>query len=212
MSMIDLLKNERARNTAIFGVVTGIVTNNQDPENLGRVKVKIPRLSGDDESEWARVVSFMAGNDRGAVFLPEVDDEVLVAFEFGDLSMPYIIGSLWNGQDAPPPLNSDGENNIRIIKSRSGHVIRLNDKDGEETIEIVDKSEANSIVINTADNKVTITSDADIEIICPNGKFLVDANEIQMKTATAINLKADGDLKAEASGTMTLKGATVNIN
>lgn len=212
MSMIDLFKTEKTHNSAIFGVVTGIVTNNQDPDNLGRVKVKIPRLSGDDESEWARVVSFMAGKDSGAVFLPDVDDEVLVAFEFGDLSMPYIIGSLWNGQDAPPQINSDGENNIRIIKSRSGHVIRLNDKDGEETIEIVDKSEANSIVITTADNKVTITSDADIEIICPNGKFLVDANEIQMKTAAALNLEAGGDLKAEASGTMTLKGSTININ
>lgn len=212
MSMIDYLKTQRAKSMSVFGVVTGIVTNNQDPDNLGRIKVKIPRLSGVDESAWARVVSFMAGNDRGAVFLPEVDDEVLVAFEYGDLSMPYVIGALWNGQDVPPQLNSDGENNIRVIKSRNGHVIRLNDKDGEETIEIIDKSEANSIIISTADNKITITADADIEIKCPNGKFSVDANEIEMKSATASNFKASGDLKAEASATMTLKGSIVNIN
>ena len=66
----------------------------------------------------------LAGNLRGFYFLPEVDDEVLVAFEQGDARFPYVVGALWNGKDAPPEKNDDGQNNVRAIKSRSGHVIR----------------------------------------------------------------------------------------
>ena len=140
MSITDVLEQGRRSESKIYGVVVGIVTNNKDPEELGRVKVKLPRISGEDESHWARVATFMAGKDRGAFFLPEVNDEVLVAFEHGDINMPYVIGSLWNGVDKPLETNSDGKNNVRVIKSRSGHIIRLNDKDGEEKIEIIDKS------------------------------------------------------------------------
>src|SRR5204862_7721429 len=128
--------------------------NKQAPDKHGRVKVRFPWLSNDDESRWARVAATMAGNDRGVYLLPEVEDEVLVAFEHGDISFPYVVGSLWNGKDAPPATNDDGKNNIRVIKSRSGHVVRLNDEDGKETIEIIDKSEKNSIVIDTAKNTV----------------------------------------------------------
>ena len=80
----------------------------------------------------------MAGKERGLYFLPEVDDEVLVAFEHGSPDAPYVLGGLWNGKDVPPESNADGKNDRRSIMSRSGHVIRLNDKEGEEQIEIVD--------------------------------------------------------------------------
>lgn len=212
MSIADLLEKRRERPDRIYGVVVGIVTNNKDEEGLGRIKVKIPRLSGDDESYWARVVSFMAGKERGAVFLPEVDDEVLVAFEHGDMAMPYIIGALWNGVDVPPETNSDGENNIRVIKSRSGHVIRLNDKDGEEQIEIMDKTGKNFITISTKDNKITITSDKDIELSAKNGKISLDATDVEIKSSAGTKIEASANLDLKASGNNTIKGATVNIN
>ena len=78
----------------ITGVVIGIVTNNNDPDRLGRVKVRFPWLSGSTESHWARVATPMAGNGRGLYFLPEVDDEVLVLFERGDVRFPFVIGAL----------------------------------------------------------------------------------------------------------------------
>ena len=84
-----------------FGVVVGVVTNNQDPDGMHRVKVHFPWLSDDVESNWARVAAPMAGGNRGVYFLPEVDDEVLVAFEHGKVDHPYVIGSLWNQQDRP---------------------------------------------------------------------------------------------------------------
>lgn len=215
MSLADLLFDDDARHTMasrISGVAVGVVTNNQDPDKLGRVKVRFPWLSDDDESQWARVAALMAGNDRGTYFLPEVDDEVLVAFEHGDIRFPYIVGALWNGKDAPPATNDDGKNNIRVIKSRSGHVVRLNDEDGKETIEIIDKSEKNSIVVDTAKNTITITSDKDITLKASNGTITLDAQKIAVKSSADAKVEAGGGMDVKASGTLNLKGATVNIN
>src|ERR1035438_8059879 len=167
--LVDSLANEEPRAGRITGVVIGVVTNNQDPDSMGRVNVKFPWLSDVDESFWARIAAPMAGNQRGAYFLPEVDDEVLVAFEHGDVRSPYVLGGLWNGKDAPPATNGDGKNNVRMIKSRSGHVVKLNDEDGKETIEIIDKSKNNSIVIDTSKNTITITTDKDITLSASKG-------------------------------------------
>ena len=132
MNLVDVLLNtdhQRGAANLLYGVMVGVVTNNQDPEGLGRVKVRFPWLSNEDESGWARIAAPMAGKERGMYFLPEVEDEVLVGFEHGDVRFPYVLGALWNGQDAPPAKNDDGKNNLRVIKSRSGHLIRLNDED-----------------------------------------------------------------------------------
>ena len=167
MTVFDVLAEAQSRETAPnrhFGVAVGVVTNNQDPDGFARVKVKFPWLSDEDESHWARVATPMAGEDRGLYLLPEVDDEVLVAFEHGDVRFPIVVGALWNGKDRAPAANDDGKNNIRMLKSRSGHVIRLNDEDGKETIEVIDSSGKNSLIIDTAANKITITAEQDISL------------------------------------------------
>ncbi len=188
----------------IYGVVTGLVSNNKDDDGLNRVKVTFPWLSEDEESNWARVACFMAGEKRGALFLPEVGDEVLVAFEHGDINRPYVIGSLWNGKDKPPLTNGNGKNNVRLIQSRSGHKVIFDDTDGSEKIEIKDKTEKNSIVWDTASNTITISADKDISLKAPQGKISLDAQEVEIKSSASAKL--------EASGTLTVKGATVNIN
>jgi uncharacterized protein involved in type VI secretion and phage assembly len=202
--LIDVLGGGPPSSGQIQGVVTAVVTNNQDPDKLGRVKVKFPWLSDTDESWWARVASPMAGKDRGVFFLPEVDDEVLVLFEHGDLRFPYVIGQLWNGNAPPFLTNDDGKNDQRAIKSRSGHTITLDDKDGEEKITIVDQSGKNSIVISSKDNTLTITADADITIKSASGKVAISGNDIE--------LKAQSGIKVEASADLELKGAGVKIN
>lgn len=188
----------------VFGVVVGVVSNNKDDEGLNRVKVTFPWLSEDEESQWARVACFMAGEKRGAVFLPEVGDEVLVAFEHGDVDRPYVLGALWNGKDAPPVTNDDGKNNVRMIRSRSGHIVSLDDTDGSEKIAVTDKTGKNSIVWDSATNTITISADKDIMLKAPSGTITLDAQNLE--------LKSSADTKAEASGTMTVKGSTVNIN
>jgi uncharacterized protein involved in type VI secretion and phage assembly len=204
--------SEKRPEARLYGVTVGVVTNNQDPDGLGRVKVKFPWLSDDVESHWARVVTPMAGNDRGLFFLPEVDDEVLVAFEHGSPEFPYVLGALWNGKDKAPESNDDGENNMRTIKSRSGHVVRLDDTDGSEKIEIVDGSGANSVVISTADNTITITADADVTIKSGNGKLILSGNGIEIKSQTGVKVEAGANMDLKASGQLNIKGSTVNIN
>ena len=223
MNFFDVLVDTETRDAVtgrVLGVVVGTVTNNQDPDNLGRVKVKFPWLSDEDESYWARIAVPMAGKERGIYCLPEVEDEVLVAFEQGDVRFPYIIGSLWNGKDIPPANNEDGKNNVRVIKSRSGHVIRLNDEDGKETIEIIDKSEKNSLIIDTENNSILITADKDIILSASQGTIKLEAQNIEMTSSADTKIAADGGLemtasstgKIEASGTMDIKGATINLN
>lgn len=213
MNLYDLILNQSEERTRqITGVVVGLVTNNQDPEGLGRVKIRFPWLSSTDESNWARIAVPMAGKDSGVYFLPEVNDEVLVTFEHGDARFPYVIGALWNGKDAPPADNADGKNNLRLIKSRSGHVIKLNDEDGKETIEIIDKTKKNSIVIDTSKNTIMISSDKDITLSATNGAIKLNAKKIEMKSSADLNLEAGSKMDVKARATLTIKGATVNIN
>ncbi|NEN99761.1 MAG: phage tail protein [Moorea sp. SIO3I7] len=205
-------QSQRAIASRIYGVVVGVVTNNQDPEGLGRVKVKYPWLSDEDESDWARIAVTMAGDKRGMYFLPEVNDEVLVAFEHGDVRFPYIIGALWNGEEKPPINNDDGENNVRMIKSRSGHIIRLNDKEGEETIEIVDKTEKNSIVFDTATNTIAITTEGDITLSASQGSIKLEAQNIEIKSSADTKVESGARMDIKASSTMNLKGQIINLN
>ncbi|MEA2690829.1 MAG: hypothetical protein QOJ16_216 [Acidobacteriota bacterium] len=214
-SLLELLAARQAGDRdRIYGVVVGVVTNNQDPDKLGRVKVKFPWLSADHESNWARIACPMAGNDRGFFFLPEVDDEVLVAFEHGRVEFPYVVGALYNGKDKPPGDNDDGKNNLRSLKSRSGHTLTLDDTDGKEKIRIVDAKGKESIVFDTAESTITITADKDLTIESKNGRLL-------LKGAKGIEITSDGgpgklkvgkDLDVEGGGQVNVKGSTINLN
>lgn len=211
MSALDPEIEQRSDNR-FYGVAVGQVTNNQDPQGLGRVKLKFPWWSDDDESHWARVACFMAGSGRGAFFLPEVDDEVLVAFEHGDIHRPYVIGALWNGQAKPPADNASGKNDIRLIKSRSGHTVRLDDTEGAEKIAIVDKGGTNSITIDSKQNTITIKADKDVVIEAPQGKIRLTAQNIEIKSSADTKVEAQASMDVKANGTLNVKGATVNIN
>jgi len=194
------------------GVVTALVTNNDDKEGkMGRVKVKFPWLDGNLESTWARVTGIGAGNDAGLFWLPEVNDEVLVAFEHGSFDHPYVIGSLWNGKDAPPessPVNG-GKVEIRTFKTTGGHIIRLTDGSSPK-IEVIDSKTNTSVTMDTQTKKITIVSKGDISIEATGNLNLKGAN-VSVEAQSQLNLKgATGNL--EASGPLKVKGAVVNIN
>jgi len=141
----------------VHGVVVALVTNVDDPDARGRVKVAYPWLGDEVESPWARVVAAGAGADRGLVCRPEVDDAVLVCFEHGDPRRPFVLGGLWTGDDAvPEERGTDADNDVRLIKSRSGHTILLDDKDGEERVVVQDKH-GNRIELSS--DGIVITSD-----------------------------------------------------
>jgi uncharacterized protein involved in type VI secretion and phage assembly len=204
-SLLDLLNpTSTEESSRIYGVAVGIVSNNQDPDNLGRVRMRFPWLSDEHESGWARIATPMAGPNRGTYFLPEVNDEVLVAFEHGDVRFPYVIGAMWNGQDKPPANNSDGKNNIRVIHSRSGHLVRLDDTDGNEKIEIIDKTGSNSLIFESSSNNVTLTC---------NGKMKFQAvGGVEITSQADVKIQANTTIDMEATGEANLKGMLVNIN
>jgi phage protein D/phage baseplate assembly protein gpV len=194
------------------GVIVGIVQENKDPEGLGRVRVRLPGVTDEPIVHWARVAVPMAGAERGIFFLPEKEDEVLVAFEHGDPARPYVLGALWNGRDKPPKPNSDGENDLRLIKTRSGHTLRFDDKGGAEKIELIDASGNSSLVIDTGAKTITITSAKDVVIKAENGTITLQAQKIELASTGKTKVRADGGLNLESSGTTVLKGSTVNIN
>jgi len=187
------------------GIVIGIVSSLDDPDGLGRIQLTYPHLD-DQKSQWARLSAPMAGAERGAFFRPDVEDEVLVAFEHGDVRRPYVLGSLWSESDMPPADDGNpDENNWRFIKSRSGHILKFDDTSGAERIEIIDKDEAHKIIIDCSEDKIQIICDSgDLEISATSGTVKVDAQTVEVK--------ASGDMTLEATGTMTIKGSTVNIN
>ncbi|MBX6771399.1 MAG: VgrG-related protein [Chloroflexi bacterium] len=222
-SLLELVQTGSGRDS-VASVVIGIVTDNNDPDGQGRVKVKFPWLSADDNtSTWARVVSPMAGKERGIYFLPEVNDEVLVAFEHGDMARPFVIGALWNGQDAPPKPNSqvvsNSQVNQRIIKTRAGHIITLDDTAGAETISIVDKTGNNLIKIESASNKITIKANGDIAIdsqgttsVTAHQNVTVEAQEeATVKARKDVNVQADGNASVQANGKLNLNASEVNV-
>ena len=219
LALFDLTGKESGLNEKrIEGIVLGVVTNNQDKEGLGRVKVKFPWLSDGDESHWARVATLMTGKEMGIFFLPDVGDEVVIGFDHGDINYPYVLGALWSKANKPPIANNDGKNNVRLLRSRSGHEIRfddnqdekkemieirtksghriqLNDASGQEKIEIVDKTGNNSIIIDSAGNSITISS---------LSKLSINAKTIELESSGSMTIK---------SGTMlTIEGAMVKIN
>ena len=208
-----LLESARERESdKIYGAVTALVTNNKDPDGLGRVKVKYPWLSEEDEGYWARITAPMAGKERGFYFLPEVDDEVLVMFEQGDWRFPYVLGALWNGRDLPPVKNDNGKNDVRMIKSRSGHVVRLTDTDGQEKIEIIDRSQRNTMVFDTAQNTIIITAGQDITLSAKAGTIKLDAQQIEIKSAAGTTIESGANMEVKAGIAMNVKGSMVNIN
>jgi phage protein D/phage baseplate assembly protein gpV len=197
------------------GVLVGIVTNNKDDEIGGRVKVKFPWL-GDEESHWARVVTPMAGGGRGLYFLPEVGDEVIVALEHGDINHAYVVGGVWNGQDKPPKsagevVDATGKVNQRILKSRLGHTITLDDSDDKPSITIVDKTGQNTITLDSTTNKLSAKVMGDISLEAPQGTISIKGMGVQVEATGPLKVKG-ATTGVEASGPVTVRGATVSIN
>lgn len=191
------------------GVVTAVVTNVNDADGLGRVKVKYEWLGTNIESDWMRMAVPMAGPEMGFYYLPEVNDEVLVAFEHGDVHHPYILGALWNNHDKPPKPSSavvkGGKVVERIVKSRSGHLVILDDTDGKEQIIIRDKTGKNEIVIDSVKNSMTIKVDGDF-LVDARGKITLNSMaDMTLESKANGKIKTTGNLNAEATGNGTFK-------
>jgi uncharacterized protein involved in type VI secretion and phage assembly len=225
-------RNQREARHRVYGVVVGIVTNNKDDSGAYRVKVRFPWLPNGDESgqssqesDWCRVTTFMAGNGMGFNCLPEVGDEVLVAFEHGEIMRPYVVGSLWNKNDKSILDNKDGKNNSRSWKTRCGHEMTFyDDKDGSKNsiliqskggakiyidddkkqVLIFDQSGKNTVSIDSQNNKIDVVGEDKLNITT-KGDYTIDCKNLVVKTSADCKITSDGNFKMKASGTMEMK-------
>lgn len=182
-----------------YGVYPARVTDIVDPDQQGRVKVRLPWSPdpGDSSFEaWARLATMMGGNDRGTFFIPDVDDEVLVAFEAGNPRRPYVVGALWNGQDSPPEqMDGAGENNLKTILSRQGVRMTMDDTDGATKLRL-ETPMGQSIVLD--DGQLSITAED------------ANGNSITMDTS-GITIIAVSQVEIQAS-TVEVDAAEVTVN
>ncbi|HLY84748.1 MAG TPA: VgrG-related protein [Acidimicrobiales bacterium] len=200
----------------IDGVVVGQVTDNNDPDSYGRVKVKLPWLSDSYESNWCRVCQLGAGPDSGAVWLPEVNDEVLVAFEFGDVRRPYVIGGLYNGQDKPKlgdGLFDSGKVKRRGFVSRSGHKFVFFDDGAKSGLALLSSDGNLKVSLNQTNGEIHIHCQGKITVDTDSGDITVKGGaNVTVQAQGNLSLKGQAGVKIESSGMVELSGQMIKLN
>jgi len=194
----------------VKGVAVALVTQNEDDQRLCRVKVRYPWHDKPSESYWARLATPMAGADRGLVLIPEVGDEVLVAFEREDLRFPYILGALWNGKDKPPVANDDGKNDKRKFVSRKKHHLLFDD--GAKGVVELRHEKGRRIVLDDTGFLVEDERGNTVKVDSNSGAMTIEAKGQLNIRAGSIKIEATTTLEVKASATLTIRGSLVNIN
>ena len=205
MTSIEGTQDERAaeRGGRMYGVYPALVTDIRDPDQQGRVKVSLPwapDTAGSSYGNWARLATFMGGNHRGSWFIPDVNDEVLVAFEGGDPRRPYVVGSLWNGVDTPPEsMDADGSNYRKVLRSRNGVTLTLDDQDGAEQM-ILETPGGQKVTLKDGTGRIVIEDS--------NGNSVqFDSNGITVTSAAKVTVNAS---TVEISASMVTVNAGVS--
>ena len=192
MGAVDLERAATGPGGLFYGVYPALVTDVKDPDSQGRVRVRLPwspDAGGSAYEAWARIATLMAGNNRGTWFIPDVNDEVLLAFEAGNPRRPYVVGALWNGSDAPPEsMDGAGDNNLKTILSREGIRITMDDTSGAVKLTL-ETPGGNSVVLDDGGLKITVE----------------DSNGNSMKMETS-------GITITASAKVTVNASTVEVN
>jgi uncharacterized protein involved in type VI secretion and phage assembly len=198
-TLLELMRPPKERDWSA-SLVVGVVTNNNDPEQLGRVRVKYPSLSDTEESNWARVATPSAGKARGLLMLPQPDEEVIIGFEHGDTRRPIVVGSVFNGKDKPgDELIQNKDGSFALL---SNEKIRQHSKKDFEI-----KSDQNMTVEIKQDEKHTVKGSYTHET---TGAGKLKAQTYNVEAGSSMTVKGVS-VTVEASASLTLKGATVDI-
>jgi uncharacterized protein involved in type VI secretion and phage assembly len=184
----------------LHGIYNALVTDIVDPEGQGRIQVTFPWLAEDDTALalWARLSTPMAGGDRGYWQIPEVDEEVLVAFIAGDPGQPVVVGSVWNGVDQPPEqMDEAGENNLRSFTSRSGHRLTFDDSSGSELVSLTSQG-GHQVVLDDGDGSITIEHQG--------------GSLIKIDSAGTITFEATNRVEVQAPSGMSVTTSTLTVD
>lgn len=243
---LELLIDERVPEGLggrFYGLYPALVTDVSDPDNQGRVKVVLPWApdpSGGRYEAWARLATLMAGSGRGTWFIPDINDEVLVGFEAGDPRRPYVLGALWNGSDVPPAsMDSAGKNALKVIHSRNGVKLTLDDTDGKELLQletpagqmvtlkdgpgVIEVKDANGNTVKLDSSGITITTSSKLSVsantveISATSKLSVTAPTVELSAASKLSVTS-GAVEYSASsfkvtsGTVDLSAGSISAN
>jgi phage baseplate assembly protein gpV len=203
--LTELFESIGRERDKLYGVVVGTVINQLDPMGLGRVQVQIPSIDSEDLSPWARVATPMAGSSHGHYFIPDIDTEVLVAFEHGDINAPYILGSLWNAQAMPPVVSPLLQ--TRVIKTLAGNTIEFMEVPPTITIKTPTGQTLRMLptgiqittgtsVINMSADGITLTG-GDVKIVGTTS-VSITAPEVSINGATSASVKSGGECSVTA--------------
>jgi len=177
-----------------YGVVVALISDNADPDKRGRVKLTFPWFSDSMTTEWCRVAQPYAGGGYGFYWMPEVGDEVVVAFMHGDMRTPIVIGGLYNGKDLPPFARNGSD--PKYLQTKAGHRILFEDEDGQQKIEIIDATGDNSIVIDCSSNAINVTAQGDISI----------------EATGQLKLSGNSGVSIESPQTVKVRGSSIELN
>jgi len=198
----------------IFGITVAHVVDNIDIAKLGRVQVELPWLPG--VKPWARIAMPSAGKQRGIYFIPQVGDEVIVAFNHGDVDDPFVIGSLWNSLDPPPADQKNDPVEKRFVRTPGGHEVKFDDKDKSIIITSIPKHviriDSDKVEVALADDmgKLKLEKNGNITIEASK-KLSLKAQSIELK-AGQIEIKSDNSMSINGGSNCTIKAGQVGIN
>lgn len=207
----------RAGGPPVHGVVVALVTDVNDPEDLGRVKLRFPWLADDYESWWARLAQLGAGDQRGAVWLPEVNDEVLVAFEHGDTRRPYVVGGLYNGVDMPRLGDglidgSTGAVKRRGFVSKQGHRLVFLDDDSKSGIAMCTADDKFRIALKQSDTTISIAADGTVQISGSQQVSIKSDGAISIEAGSTLDLKANSGVTIDGGPQVGVTGSVIKLN
>ncbi|MBV9822697.1 MAG: hypothetical protein JO144_10700, partial [Actinobacteria bacterium] len=217
-----LTGGRRSGSFNVPGLVVGVVTNVDDPDKAGRVKLKYPSVSSEVEGPWARIVTLGAGNKRGLVFQPEVNDEVLVAFEGGDPRQPVVLGGLFSGKNVLPEWGvKSGAVQSRRITSRLGHVIELADgtEPANQHIQLQLSTTTHKIRLGADKLEVEVAGGKPISIKAGSASFEIDAsgnvaikgNKVSIEAQTELALSGNSKAGLTSQGQLAVQGSMVSV-
>lgn len=194
VDLYPLCESQRAR-----------VVDNNDPEHLGRIRVQFlwQELQGNCASPWLRITQPHGGDDKGVYLIPEVGEEVMVAFENGNGEKPYVVGTLYHGRQRPGNTWPDADNNVKAIRTRNGHTIEIHDQDQGGYIRIYDYQKENYILTYSTDEKlIKLESTGNIELYAANDIIMHAGHDITATADHDISHSAANDLFAAAGNDM----------
>ncbi len=207
------------------GAAIAVVTNTDDPDKLGRVKVKFPWLGENAESYWARLLAPGASNESGLCLIPAVGDEVLVTFEHGDMRAPVVLGGLWNRQSPPPPATTQAGSGempkVQSWRSRSGHAIVM--MDTSENKVTIETAGGHTLTLDDANGKVEVRSQGGLKVVLDDNASkitlesggdveMASRGNLKVQTNANISLEAAANLDLKANGVVTIKGSLIKLN